>query len=179
MTKRVTFSNSNLELAEIWDYYYVSEEALKEYYKNIESGKLREKKFFGLTSEELWSDFKHKLTELETSVSFSVLSAIEALLRIDFLNRVYKKSRDQLSREFRKLYLQKSYKASLEEDILELWKQHHPSLKRIISDYKGALNLRNWLAHGRYWTPKFGRKYDFGTIFTIAERIDLNLQLSK
>jgi hypothetical protein len=57
---------------------------------------------------------------------------------------------------------------SLEDDILGLWSQHHPTLKKRIGEFRGALKLRHWLAHGRYWIPKLGRKYDFADVYLLA-----------
>jgi hypothetical protein len=39
----------------------------------------------------------------------------------------------------------------------------------IIGELRGAFKFRHWLAHGRYWKPKFGRRYDFNDIYTIAD----------
>jgi hypothetical protein len=103
-------------------------------------------------------------------VTLSLLSAIEASLRIDYLNRVYRREKDNLSRIFRKIHQKKGNKASLEEDILSSWKTCHPEYKNIFSDILGALKYRHWLAHGRYWRPKFGRQYDFYSISIIAIR---------
>jgi hypothetical protein len=43
-----------------------------------------------------------------------------------------------------------------------------PTTKRPIGDFKGALNLRHWLAHGRYWNPKLGRTYSPGDVYDIS-----------
>ena len=34
------------------------------------------------------------------------------------------------------------------------------SLKSGVSAYRSLLNLRHWLAHGRYWSPKLGRSHE-------------------
>jgi hypothetical protein len=39
----------------------------------------------------------------------------------------------------------------------------------IIGDLRGAFRFRHWLAHGRYWTPKLGRRYDFDDVFALAD----------
>jgi hypothetical protein len=51
----------------------------------------------------------------------------------------------------------------------------HISGKSVISDLRGALNYRNWLAHGRYWVAKLGRKYDFFSVLTLAINIQKEL----
>jgi len=69
---------------------------------------------------------------------------------------VYEKKKDTISRACRALYKQKGARVSLEDDILAIWKQNYPECKIAIGHFIGVLKLRHWLAHGRYWTPKFG-----------------------
>ena len=37
-----------------------------------------------------------------------------------------------------------------------------------VSDFRGALKLRNWLAHGRDGTPKLGHNYTPEEVFDIC-----------
>jgi len=48
-----------------------------------------------------------------------------------------------------------------------------------IGELKGALKLRRWLAHGRYWNPdKMGRKsYDAYSVYIIADNIIFTFDL--
>ena len=96
---------------------------------------------------------------------------------IQYLQRVYKRDKDPLSKSFRDLYREKENRARLDEDILELWKNHHPELKGVIGDFKGALKLRHWLAHGRYWLPRLGRLYDAYSVYIISDNIMNNFDL--
>ena len=41
----------------------------------------------------------------------------------------------------------------------------------IISEFRGALNLRDWLAHGRYWNPKLGRKHSPEDVLNISKML--------
>jgi hypothetical protein len=66
------------------------------------------------------------------------ITHIAPLPRIDYLTRCYKKGKDSLSRDFRTLYKNKSHRASLEEDILEIWKKHFPTVQSLISELIGA-----------------------------------------
>jgi len=59
----------------------------------------------------------------------------------------------------------------LDADILEGWKRHTSASATLISELRGAFRFRHWLAHGRYWTPKFGRKYDFDYVHLMASSI--------
>lgn len=73
-----------------------------------------------------------------------------------------------MSRALRELYRRKALQASLEDDIFKTWKQHTTVPSKIIGDLVGAFNFRHWLAHGRYWSPKFGQTYDFFSIYALA-----------
>jgi hypothetical protein len=42
---------------------------------------------------------------------------------------------------------------------------------KVIGDLKGAFKYRHWLAHGRYWEPKLGQKYDYYSVYILAESI--------
>jgi hypothetical protein len=170
MSDKVSFSSATQSLEEISDYYKVTAEALRKYYNTAENSNPIPARFIGLSQNELEKELTERLNELNKNVSLSLLSAIEASLRIDYLNRVYRREKDDLSRVFREIHKTKGNKASLEEDILSSWKKYHPKYKSIFSDIMGALKYRHWLAHGRYWVPKLGRQYDFYSISIIAIR---------
>ena len=129
------------------------------------------KSFLVIQNLNCYNEYKDRIYELENTTIFMMLSSIEASFRIDYLKRVYKKSKDPLSREFRSIYRKKESKASLERDILALWKIQHPEYKVLISELIGAFKFRHWLAHGRYWTPKIGRKYDYAYVYELSSQI--------
>jgi len=129
--------------------------------------------FATYTSEELSNELECRIDELDKSTAFTVLAAIEAHLRIDFLQRCYNREKDSLSRKFRELNEEKGSNIPL-EDILELWRQHI-SRKSVISELRGALNYRNWLAHGRYWVARLGRRYDYYSVLILAKNIQTEL----
>ncbi len=170
MLKKVSFSGENLSLLEIADYYDDSEKALRLFFssKNPEYS-LR---FNGYTEEEVEEELKLRLQELDKAISFSILSALEALFRIDYLNRCYNKKKDNLSRKMRNIYNQKGVHASLKDDILSSWKVICPEYKGFISEVITAFGYRNWLAHGRYWEPKLGRNYDYQSLYDLAYSIE-------
>ncbi len=173
------FSNQYQDLHEILLYYYVTSKSLHHYRDAIETNKVKDNNYIGFTKKELEDSFNFHLVELEKSTSFSMLSSMEALFRIDYIMRVKNRSKDTLSKEFRGIYKLSGENISLENDILLTWKVVYPSFKGIISDFIGALKYRHWLAHGRYWIPKIGRKYDIDTIFGISDCICSNLPLLK
>jgi hypothetical protein len=72
----------------------------------------------------------------------------------------------------RDIYQQKGNRASLEDDILDFWKQVYPEHKQVISNVISALQYRNWLAHGRYWDAKLGRKYSYPFLYNLAEKVE-------
>lgn len=109
------------------------------------------------------------LGELDHTSSLSVLSAVEAAVRIDYLSRVYTRQKDNLSRAMRMLHNEKAQAVRLEDDLIQLWREHTSTPKLLLSELTGAFKFRHWLAHGRYWTPKFGRKYDYVTVYDISQ----------
>ena len=111
------------------------------------------------------------LEENERDSSMNILAALEAAFRIDFIQLGQARKRDGLSRILRSLYMEKGARASLEDDILRGWKQVYPDLRSIVSDLIGAFRYRHWLAHGRYWTPRLGRRYDYQEIYALTDSI--------
>lgn len=102
-----------------------------------------------------------------------LLAATEAALRVDFIHRVAIKKRDAVSREFGKLYKEHGKKhglsIKLKQQLLEAHEQAAaPEVQRAINDFVGALKIRHWLAHGRYWKPKFGQQPTPEAIFAIC-----------
>jgi hypothetical protein len=102
---------------------------------------------------------------------------MEAIFRIDYEQRCYLKKKDPLSRAFRDLHKHRRSNVSLEEEIFDLWKEYTNGAKQLISELKGAFKYRHWLAHGRYWTPKLGRKYDFVSLYALATNVLSSLPL--
>ena len=85
-----------------------------------------------------------------------MLACTEAMLRVDFIVRVGNKKRDELSRRFRSVSKERESKIRLGEDILDGWRRCSEGVrvKNAVQEFKGVLNLRDWLAHGRYWKPR-------------------------
>ncbi len=66
---------------------------------------------------------------------------------------------------------------SLEEEIFDLWKEHANAVSQLIGDLKGAFKYRHLLAHGRYWMPKLGKKYDFASLYALVTSVLSNFPL--
>ena len=55
-------------------------------------------------------------------------------------------------------------------ELVLLWIVHTARFAR--GELRGALHLRHWLAHGRYWKAQLGRKeYDAQAIFNIVSEV--------
>lgn len=175
MAKKVSFSNENLSIEEIAYYKHDLDKAIRLYYKSYSEYE----KFYIYSMENIDEEKTLRFQELELNTVFMLLSSIEALFRIDFNIRVNKKFKDELSKEFRNISKNKQGRVSIEEDILNVWQSHFVELKVAISEYKGALHYRHWLAHGRYWKPNLARKYDFDSVYILADSIINNLPLKE
>ncbi len=117
-------------------------------------------RYVGKTREELDEEFVFQIVELGQLSMLGMLASTEAALRVDYIERVANKKKDNVSRRFRKRYKERGVeKIRLEEDILDTWKEHGSGsqIKTAVGEFKSVLKLRHWLAHGRYWKPKLGR----------------------
>lgn len=126
---------------------------------------------------ELMKRLEERLEETDLRSAFVILTIVEASFRLDYKYRCEKKLKDDLSRVFRAIYKDRKTAVRLDEDIFEAWKQNHPDSQRLIGELRGAFGLRDWFAHGRWWVPKLGRKYDFDYVYTLADVVFGNLSL--
>ena len=63
-------------------------------------------------------------------------------------------------------------KVNLEDHILNTWIELAPIAKPPAREFKGALKLRHWLAHGRYWQPQLARRrYAPGDVFDVSDNL--------
>lgn len=166
ISERVSFSGENRSLEKIAFHYLDTNAALLQFFSS-ESDDLIER----YAGEKLENVRKESLKELDTTASFSVLSSVEAALRVDYLSRAYARKKDNLSSLMRDIYLERGNSARLDEDLLIAWREKGGVPKALISDLVGAFKYRNWIAHGRYWTPKLGRVYDYYFVYAIAEQL--------
>lgn len=166
----VSFSGDHLELEDIAVFHADAVCGFRLIHDPAQPGFLV--RFAAMSSAEVASHLQVELDELGRMSSLSVLAAVEAAFRMDYLVRVNERRRDVLSRAMRELYSRSGSRVSFEDEILELWRDNTSGARQAISDLKGAMKYRHWLAHGRYWTPKMGRsKYDFQSIYEMAEAI--------
>jgi hypothetical protein len=168
MPSKVAFSKQHSEIEKLTLYYYDVEGSLRLYFSpDAPSYSVR---FAPYSRAEVNCKLNERLAELELASALTALSAIEAAFRIDYLQRCYLRKKDPLSRAFRRLHKEKETKVSLEDEIFEMWKEHTTGASPLIGNLRGAFKFRHWLAHGRYWVPRFP-KYDFQAILILAESV--------
>ncbi len=129
------------------------------------------KRFVGRSADEIASELQLRLVESDIRSALAVLSSLEAYFRIDFDLRCRRRLKDDLSVYFREIERTRRDRVRLDEDILEGWKRHTDAPAILISQLRGAFKFRHWLAHGRYWSPKLGHKYDFVGVYFMASAI--------
>lgn len=156
--------SGRLTLPEIANHHVILEAALFDIFANPNHAVLLQYVGFSL------SDVRsNTLAELSHTSSLSLLACVEAALRVDYYQRVSARRRSPLSRALRKVSQEKAEYARFDDDILGAWKEHSGISKPIIKALRDAFKYRHWLAHGRYWPPKFGPMYDYQTVYDIAD----------
>jgi len=182
MTRRLrlnTLSNQEESLSRVWEWREFQRALIGEEKSRLLGALARgdspaESRYFGKTQEELVSDFAFQTEELDRLSMLGMLACTEATLRVDFIKRVSYKTKDEASRRFQDAAKERANRIRLEEDILDVWREQRiAGIRRAVSGFKGALNLRHWLAHGRYWKPKLGRAagYDPVDVFDICREL--------
>jgi hypothetical protein len=167
MANRVAFSGLHLGLSEIAQHHQDLEASLKLYF--AAASPTFTARFSGYTVTEVGDELGVRLDETALASSLALLATLEAAFRIDYLQRCYRRGKDRLSRAFRAIYKAKRHWASLEQDIFECWAGNSSVPPHIIGELRGAFRFRHWLAHGRYWMPKLGRRYDFDDVYALTE----------
>ncbi len=171
MTDRLSKSNQNLDKDDIAEMFLYREKSLKLYFSSLNP----EYKiiFTSLTQKEIEKELEYHLSEVKKDACLNLLASIEAAFRLDYAIRCEEKDKADISRKFRSLFAENQYWIPLEEGIFDEWK-NVPGIKTAtISFLKGAFKYRHWLAHGRYWTLKAGKKkYDFYELYNLATELD-------
>ena len=169
MPKRFVFPAA-LELDELSGYHRDVMASLRLYFSPL--APTFAARFTGESMDEVEKELSLRLYESDIRSTFAVITSLETAFRIDFELRCRKRLKDSLSIYFRDLEKMHGNRVHLDEHILEGWKRHHtPSSARLISELRGAFKFRHWIAHGRYWTPKIGRTFDFVSVHLLAEAI--------
>jgi hypothetical protein len=166
MAKKVSFSGENLSISDAALHHNDTDGALTLFFSAVSPS--YPVRFAGYKPEEVREELGNRLAELDRNTTMSLLAAVEAAFRIDYLQRCYQRKKDEVSRRFLEIHREKGSRASLEDEIFEVWKSNTPGSNKLISELRGAFKFRHWMAHGRYWTPKLGQKYDYLSIYPLA-----------
>jgi hypothetical protein len=171
---RVAFSRRNVNISDFALYHSDIEDSLRLYFSP--GSPTFDVRFYGDTVEEINQKREERLAEADLASAMTVLAALEAAFRIDYLQRCYRREKDALSRALRDLHKRQQTRVRLDA-ILDAWKDHASIETRLFGDLSGVLLFRHWLAHGRYWEPKLGRKYDFVAVYGLAVNVLSNFPL--
>jgi hypothetical protein len=167
MAKRANLSGQHLGLPEIAAHHQDVESSLTLYFSpGSPSYPVR---FDRYAATKVAYELRERLREVDLTSSLTVLASVEAAFKIDYLQRCYLKGKDPVSRAFRYIYKNKQWHASLEDEIFDVWAKNSSVPRPIIGELRGAFKFRHWLAHGRYLTPKLGRRYNFDDVFALAD----------
>ncbi len=172
MANKVSFSGDELSLARIDEHHRDMESSLRYYFSDAFPDYVT--RFLGYTPAEVIQELDERLAEGELAVSLTLLASVEAAFRIDFLRRCYRKDRADISRHFREINRRRPSRIKLDDDIFESWANHINTLRSITTRLKAAFKYRHWLAHGRYWSPKFGRQFDYLYLYQLAQEVVQN-----
>ena len=187
MTKRAAVSMDRFTVEDAWEYYESSRDSIVQMHRRtrdsiVDSSSIPDPRFFGMNITEVDEYFTEKLNEADRQACLFLIASAEGTFHFDFFDRIYARKKDEVSLIFRSMYREKrdhnKTRVNLDEDILETWADRVPKSKSHISDFRGALNYRHWLAHGRWWVPKMGRKYDPAGVFQIIDSLFRTIDLA-
>ena len=158
-----------VSLGDVWDHYELTRDSLVRRKEKIKQNLLSgcgstEPRFVGMRLDDIDEFFNDELNEIDHRTCLFLIAAAEAVLVVDFLNRVGGRKKDTISKNFRNIFKNECEKnpknVRLDKHILDIWRDRDGKTKSLIGDFRGALNYRHWLAHGRHWTPTLGQYYD-------------------
>ena len=170
VAKRVALSTTHLTPDDVAAHHAIVEAAIHLYHTDANPD--FETRFAFYSEDEIRAERDESLYEAGAASAMMVLASIEASFRSEFLRRCYARKKDILSQELRKLYKHKGPRVSLADDLLQAWKKHGALTERLTGNIRSVFGYRNWLAHGRYYTPKLGRAYDFADVYNLACEVE-------
>jgi hypothetical protein len=140
-----------------------------------------EPRFVGMDADDVDAFFGAQRSNLDQLTIMNLVASAEAELRKDYGDRVAHHYKDILSRTYAAFHrtLSPSQKARPPFDgggILEQLKQSGAVPAHLVTNFRDALRLRHWIAHGRYWTqPLAHAAYIpddvYRTIFALASAL--------
>jgi len=164
-----TLAPEGQSLAEIAGYHNDAVDSLSFYLRSLyQRSDLRFLAYTQIEYDELLSG---RIDETELRSSLAILAAVEAAFRVDYQLRAKQRAKDPLSRDFRAIYKLRQERARFDEDLLDPWTRHYPLFRSLIGELRGALHFRHWLAHGRYWKRPVHGRFDYLSLYDLAELI--------
>jgi hypothetical protein len=173
MPKRIVAGRQPVSLLDIADYHRDAEASLRLYFTPANPDFVV--RFASDSPSEVVAKLADRINETDMRSALAIMARIEAAFRRDYQQRCVLKQPDPVSIAFRKLSRTRRKRVRLDEDIWEVWRQNHPLTGPLIGQLRGAFKFRHWLAHGRYW--QVGRKYDFQTLYILADGVLASFQL--
>jgi hypothetical protein len=143
---------------EIFEHYRRSVEAfshLKQTIRDFPDAIGKDSRFWAMTTDEIDEAFRKLASELDIQINLLLIASCEASLRIDFVDRLRRRKRDNASRRFKMLDQERKARAKKGvrlEEILNVWAKE-PTARRA-RELGSLLLYRHWIAHGRYWVEK-------------------------
>jgi hypothetical protein len=160
-------------IEDMWNYYGTVRDSIV---RGAEVARQNPPEGTGLADPRLFgsnlADIEELLDEADRQASFFIIATAEAGILVDFYRRVATRGpKGSVTRAFRYIDSTCSKQRVRLEDILDTWAVQVPAAKSDIRLFKGALRFHHWLAHGRYWVPKFGRAFDPTALVGIVTRL--------
>lgn len=141
-------------------HYQRSKETLSALSNHLLAPATPQSPFYLMTQEEMNQAVDEMALELSHEIVLLLTASFEAEFQADFHDRVSRKKKDQISKEFRRMMgdhrgRRHAAKPITFEAILDVWRKNTGHAKAI-DDLKQLVQFRHWLAHGRYWVQKSG-----------------------
>jgi hypothetical protein len=115
-------------------------------------------RFHGLSDAAIQDRLARDREELDRWAVLMLVASFEATLKTDAEDRIRAKTKDAVRKPLRDLYERKK---KLDQpvylgEILRVWRAHATIGAKVKQKLGMLLEHRHWLAHGRYWTNKYG-----------------------
>lgn len=159
----------------IYASFLVADQALVLYYQ--QSNPNYAILFVGLRSEEIARLLAERQSELQYAFSLTILASVEAAFRIDFRHRCQRRVKSPVTEKLRSLERRFTGRFMPIDNIFDVWKKDSPEFRGIIGDINTAFRYRDWLAHGRSFFPKFGKRFDIVTVYKLADDVAGKMEL--
>jgi hypothetical protein len=121
-------------------------------------------RFYATTEGEIDAWFETQRSELDNIASLNLLASAEATLQDDDDTRMAAQRKDPLTQAYRGLHRRlrlahwfaQKPRPDVNRHLLETIRAAGIVDKHLVGLFRDTLNLRHWLAHGRYWDVNLG-----------------------